>query len=149
MFPHVPYMSYTATDTYFDYFIFDVKSYIQLIKCERWGRNMLKEIVISNRIPIDAVLNGDVNTIIRISEKNKWKAGDIFDLKCSHREKESIKVIIVESTEQIAENISEEVLIKCYYKNREKFLQNWEKWYQRWESSAWVVKFGLLPPNPL
>src|SRR5659263_33019 len=109
---------------------------------------MLKEIVISNRIPIETILTGDVNTIIRISEKNKWRQGSIFDLKCSHQDKESIKVIIVESTEQIAENISEEVLTKCYYKNREKFLQNWEKWYQRWESSAWVVKFGLLPPNP-
>jgi hypothetical protein len=110
---------------------------------------MLKEIVISNRIPIETILTGDVNTIIRISEKNKWRQGSIFDLKCSHQDKESIKVIIVESTEQIAENISEEVLTKCYYKNREKFLQNWEKWYQRWESSAWVVKFGVLPiQNP-
>ena len=108
---------------------------------------MLKEIVISNRIPIDAVLNGDVNTIIRISEKNKWKTGAIFDLKCSHRDKESIKVIIEESTEQIAKDISEEVLTKCYYKNREKFLQNWEKWYQKWESSAWVIKFSITHPT--
>lgn len=129
----------------FDFFIFDVKSYIQLIKCERWGRNVLKEIVISNRIPRNAVLNGDVNTIIRISQKNKWSPGSIFDLKCSHKDKESIKVIIEESTEQVAKDISEEVLTKCYYRNREKFRQQWEKWYQRWESSAWVVKFGLLP----
>jgi hypothetical protein len=108
---------------------------------------MLKEIVISNRIPIETILNGDVNHIIRISEKNKWSQGAIFDLKCSHKDKESIKVIIVESTEQVAEDISEEVLTKCYYRNREKFQEKWEKWYQRWESSAWVVKFGLLPSN--
>ena len=73
--------------------------------------------------------------------------GAIFDLKCSHQDKESIKVIIVESTEQVAKDISEEVLNKCYYKTKEKFRQQWEKWYQRWESSAWVVKFGLLPSN--
>ena len=107
---------------------------------------MLKEIVISNRIPINAVLNGDVNTIIRISEKNKWKPGAIFDLKCSHRDKESIKVIIEESTEQIAKDISEEVLTKCYFRNQEKFREKWEIWNQKWEmGSAWVIKFGLLP----
>jgi len=110
---------------------------------------MLKEIVISNRIPIDAVLNGDVNTIIRISEKNKWRQDSIFDLKCSHRDKESIKVVIVDSKELLAKDISEEVLSKCYYRNREKFREKWEKWYQRWDASAWVVKFGLLPSNSL
>ena len=108
---------------------------------------MINEIVISNRIPINAVLNGEVNTIIRISDKKKWRTGAIFRLKCSHRDKESIKVIIVESTEQVAKDISEEVLVKSYYKNKEKFRHNWEKWYQRWESSAWVIKFGLLLPN--
>jgi len=108
---------------------------------------MLKEIVISNRIPINAVLNGDVNTIIRISEKNKWRQGSIFDLKCSHIDKESIKVIIVEATEQVAKDISEDVLTKCYYRNPEKFRQQWEKWYQKWDASSWVVKFGLLPSN--
>jgi hypothetical protein len=100
---------------------------------------MLKEIVISNRIPIDAVLNGDVNTIIRISEKNKWRQGSIFDLKCSHIDKESIKVIIVDSKELLAKDISEEVLSKCYYRNREKFREKWEKWYQRWESMSIAV----------
>ncbi len=110
---------------------------------------MLKEIVISNRIPIDAVLNGDVNTIIRISEKNKWRQGSIFDLKCSHKDSESIKVIIEETTEQVAKDISEEVLNKCYYRNREKFREKWEIWNQKWESSGWVIKFGLLPiQNP-
>jgi len=53
----------------------------------------------------------------------------------------------VDSKEQVAKSISEEVLVKSYYKNKEKFRQNWEKWYQRWESSAWVIKFGLLPSN--
>lgn len=109
----------------------------------------INEIIISHRIPKEAILNGEVNTIIRIAAKNKWSQGSIFDLKCSHQDKESIKVIIVESTEQIAENISEEVLTKCYYRNREKFREKWEKWYQKWESNAWVVKFGLLPSNHL
>jgi hypothetical protein len=94
---------------------------------------MLKEIVISHRIPIETILKGEVNHIIRISEKNKWRTGAIFDLKCSHRDKESIKVVIEESTEQGAKDISEEVLNKCYYKNREKFREKWEKWYQKWE----------------
>lgn len=107
---------------------------------------MLKEIVISNRIPIETILNGDVNHIIRISEKNKWRQGSIFDLKC-HKDKESTKVIIIESTEQVAKDISEEVLTKCYYRNREKFQEKWEKWYQRWDASAWVVKFSVTNPT--
>ncbi|OGM12037.1 hypothetical protein A2Z22_01890 [Candidatus Woesebacteria bacterium RBG_16_34_12] len=106
---------------------------------------MINEIIISHRIPIETIISGEVNHIIRIGAKNKWTAGSIFDLKCSHRDNESTKVIIEESTEQVAKDISEEVLTKCYYRNREKFRQNWEKWYQRWESSAWVIKFGLLP----
>src|SRR5659263_631680 len=108
---------------------------------------MLKEIVISNRIPIETILNGDVNHIIRISEKNKWSQGAIFDLKCSHKDKESIKVIIVESTEQVAEDISEDVLGKCYYGNGEKFRGKGENGYKKGESSAWVVNFGLFPPT--
>lgn len=107
---------------------------------------MLKEIVISHRIPIETILKGEVNHIIRISEKNKWKPGSIFYLKCSHRDKESIRVIIVESTEQVAKDISEEVLTKCFYRNREKFREKWEIWNQNWEmGSAWVIKFDLLP----
>ena len=108
---------------------------------------LINEIVISNRIPRNAVLNGDVNTIIRIASKNKWSPGSIFDLKCSHKDSKSMKVIIEDSKEQVAKDISEEVLTKCYYRNREKFRQQWEKWYQRWDSNAWVVKFGVLPSN--
>jgi len=111
------------------------------------GENMLKEIVISHRIPIETILKGEVNHIIRISEKNKWKPGSIFYLKCSHKDPESIKVIIEESTEQVGKYIPDEVLLKCYYRNKEKFRQQWEKWYQKWDASAWVIKFGLLPSN--
>ena len=81
---------------------------------------MLKEIIISHRIPIETILKGEVNHIIRISEKNKWKPGSIFYLKCSHKDPESIKVIIEESTEQVAKYISVEVLIKMLlHKQRE------------------------------
>jgi hypothetical protein len=111
------------------------------------GRSMLKEIVISHRIPIETILKGEVNHIIRISEKNKWKPGSIFYLKCSHKDPESIKVIIEDSKEQVAKDISEEVLTKCYYRNREKFREKREKWYQRWDARAWVVKFSVSHPT--
>lgn len=103
---------------------------------------MINEIVISHRIPIEKIISGEVNYIIRIAEKNKWRPGSIFYLKCSHQDKESMKVIIEDSKEQVAKDISEEVLTKCYYKNLEKFRQQWEKWYQRLESSAWVISAG-------
>ena len=76
---------------------------------------MINEIVISHRIPIEKIISGEVNHIIRIAAKNKWSPGSIFDLKCSHKDSESMKVIIEDSKEQVAKDISEEVLTKCYY----------------------------------
>ena len=111
------------------------------------GENIINEIIISKRIPIEAILSGEVNQIIRIAWKNKWSTGAIFGLKCSFKDKDSIKVIIVESKEQVAKNISDEVLDKCYYKNREKFREEWQKWYQEWDSTAWVIKFKLSDVN--
>jgi hypothetical protein len=71
----------------------------------------INEIIVTNRIPHEAILNGEVNTIIRIAEKNKWSPGSIFELKFSYKDKESIKVVIEESKEQVAKFISEEVLV--------------------------------------
>ena len=111
---------------------------------------MINEIIISNRIPKEAILSGEVNTIIRIADKNKWKTGSIFGLKFSYKDKESITVIIEDSKEQVAKDISDEVLITSGYKNRNKFREQWEeKWNQKWNSKAWVIKFSFTHPTLL
>jgi len=109
----------------------------------------INEIIVTNRIPKEAILNGEVDTVIRIAKKNRWSQGSIFELKFSYKDKESIRVLIEDSKEQVAKNISDEVLNKCFFSNREKFRYYWEeKWYQKWDARAWVVKFGLLSYNP-
>jgi len=107
----------------------------------------INEIIVTHRIPHEAILNGEVNTIIRIAKKNKWSPGSIFELKFSYKDKESIKVVIEDSKEQEAKYISEEVLNQCFFKNRGKFRYYWEeKWYQKWDARAWVVKFKVTHP---
>jgi len=107
----------------------------------------INEIIVTNRIPKEAILCGEVNTILRIAKKNKWSPGSIFELKFSYKDKESIKVVIEESKEQVAKYISEEVLYQCFFKTRGKFREYWEeKWYQRWDARAWVVKFKVTYP---
>lgn len=105
----------------------------------------INEIIVSKRIPREAILKGDVNHIIRIANKNKWSKNSVFELKESRLDKKPIKVIILDSSEQVAKRIPEEILTKCYYRNQDDFKNKWvEKWHQKWDGEAWVVKFGLL-----
>jgi len=103
------------------------------------------EIILSKRIPKEAILSGEVNHLIRLAEKNKWSKGSVFELKYSYMDKESIEVVIVDSIEQVAKYISEDVLIKAYYHNKDEFRQQWERWSQKWNdySNAWVIEFKL------
>jgi len=105
---------------------------------------MLNEIIISHRIPKEAILSCDVNHLIRIADKKKWSEGLLFYLKDSHWDESPIKVVIVSAKKQIAKDIPEEVLRKCYYRNQKEFKTLWEeKWYQKWDANAWVIKFKL------
>ncbi len=106
---------------------------------------MINDIVISNRIPKDAILSGKVTHLVRISAKNKWRTNSIFDLKYSYVDERSIKVRIIESLEQQVKCISEDVLKRCYYRNQAEFKEQWEKCFQQWDDNAkaWVVKFEL------
>lgn len=109
---------------------------------------MLNEIVLSHRIPKEAILRGDVNHLIRIADKNKWSEGSPFYLKETHWDEKPIKIIIVESSEQVAKRISEDILVKAYYRNRDDFKFKWEeKWYQKWDAKAWVIEFRLFNGN--
>lgn len=108
---------------------------------------MLNEIIFSKRIPKEAIINGDVNHLIRIADKNKWSKNSVFELKESHLDENSIKIIIVSSNEYIAKCIPNYVLKGCYYKNREEFEKQWERLCQKWEGKAWVIKFRLLNGN--
>jgi len=113
------------------------------------GKSIINEIIISNRIPRTAVLTGEVNTIIRIADKNKWRPGSIFGVKFSNKDKESIPVLIEESKEVVARDISAEVLLTSGYKNQNKFREQWENWNQKWNSKAWVIKFSVTHPTLL
>ena len=106
---------------------------------------MINEIIVSRRIPKEAILSGKVNYLIRLAEKNKWSKGSIFQLKYSYMDKEAIEVVIVDSREQVAKYISEDVLAKAYYKNQEEFKNQWQKWSQKYDdyASAWVIEFKL------
>jgi hypothetical protein len=67
-----------------------------------------------------------------------------FNLKISRWDKNSIKVIIIKSSVQVAKDIAEDILRKCYYQNQDDFKSQWqEKWYQKWDGMAWVIKFRL------
>jgi len=71
-------------------------------------------------------------------------------LKFSNKDKESIPVIIEDSKEQVARDISAEVLITSGYKNRNIFREQWEEnWNQKWNSKAWVIKFSVTHPTLL
>ena len=107
---------------------------------------MINDIIVSKRIPKEAILCGNVTHFIRISKKNKWRKNTIFELKYSYLDEKSIKVRILKSYEQQVKSISEDVLKGCYYRNKAEFKDQWEKWFQTWDdgAKAWVVTFKLL-----
>lgn len=110
---------------------------------------MVNEIILSKRIPAKAILSGEVNHFIRIADKQKWKNGSLFELKSSYRSNDNlIEIIVVNSEEVVANCIPEDVLRKCYYRNREEFKTKWEdNWYQQWEGKCWLIKFKLRGRN--
>ncbi len=107
---------------------------------------MINDIIISKRIPKEAILSGKVTYIVRISKKNKWSKDSIFEIKFSYLDEQSIQVRIIELLEQQVKCISEDVLKRCYYRNQAEFKDQWEKWFQNWDNGAkaWVVAFKLL-----
>lgn len=106
---------------------------------------MINDIIVSKRIPKEAILCGKVTHFIRISKKNKWTENSIFELKYSFLDEQSLKVRILKSLEQQVKSISEDILKQCYFKNQAEFKDQWEKCYQNWDdnSKAWVIAFEL------
>jgi len=106
------------------------------------------EIIISNRLLLDDIISRKIDYLIRISSKNRWTIGSIFELKTSHITTNSIQIKILSSEQMPVKDIPISLLPRCGYRSQSDFKKQWEEWFQIWNdtSEAWLIHFELYTP---